>query len=346
MIEYQHDGPRVEEDKSMSGESAQRSRLSGDDVEAYFRAGFFSRRKVLDSPEAYIEFNPEQEWIRLRTPAAETAPELSGFERITVDVVDELGAGVWAELRVDAREMHYEAYLVLASVVDLMRGGLSFAAAIPEGVDSFRELLRTKQKLSDEAQIGLLGELLLAEHSLRTLSADDVMSAWLGPDREEHDFVFLSFDAEVKTTRSEQRIHLINSVTQLEPTPGRPLYMLSIQVTAAGGAKQGSTLGEHIAAIRRLLDRRLIRAFESRLESLGWRESDADEYPKQWVLRTPPRAYLVDDCFPAITSSRLQKAVPQPALVGSVQYRVDVTTVEGSIAPEPVASFTRLVAEA
>jgi hypothetical protein len=330
----------------MSDETAQSSRLSGDDVEAYFRAGFFSRRKVLDSPETYIEFDPQQEWIRLRTPAAESAPELNGFERMTVDVIDELGAGVWAELRVDAREMHYEAYLILASVVDLMRGGLSFAAAISEGVDSFRELLKTKRKLTDEAQIGLLGELLLAEHALGTQSAEYVLSAWLGPDREEHDFVFLSFDTEVKTTRGEQRIHLINSVTQLEPTPGRPLYLLSIQVTAAGAAEQGSTLGEQIAAIRRMLDSRLVRAFESRLESLGWRDSDADQYPKRWVLRSAPRAYLVDDSFPAITSSRLQKAVPQPELVGGVQYRVDVTTVEASIAPEPVASFTQLGAEA
>jgi Putative PD-(D/E)XK family member, (DUF4420) len=330
----------------MSDETTPNSRLSGDDVEAYFRVGFFSRRKVLDSPEAYIEFDPQQEWIRLRTPAAESAPELNGFERMTVDVIDELGDGVWAELRVDAREMHYEAYLVLASVVDLMRGGLSFAAAISDGVDSFRELLRTKPKLTDEAQIGLLGELLLAEHALSTLSAEDVLSAWLGPDREEHDFVFLDFDVEVKTTRSEQRIHLINSVTQLEPTPGRPLFLLSIQVTAAGAAEEGRTLAEHIIAIRRTLDRRLIRTFEGRLESLGWRESDADQYSKRWVLRTAPRAYLVDDSFPALTSARLQQAVPQSELVGSVQYRVNVSTVEGSIAPEPVTSFTEAGAAA
>lgn len=330
----------------MNAKVAQISRLSGEDVEAYFRAGFLTRRKVLNIPEAYLEFDPVREDIRLRTPAVEEIPEVTGFERIAVDTFDDLGSGEWVELCVDAEDKHYEAYLVLASVVDLMRGGLGFTSAVSESIDSFRELLQRKQKLTEEAQIGLFGELLLAEQMLGEMPAEEVIQAWLGPENEEHDFVFARFDAEVKTTRGEARVHLINSVTQLETTINRPLYLLSVQVTAAGAAEQGRNLGEQIGVVRSLLSPQLVRIFETRLESVGWVDADSDNYAKRWVLRTSPRAYLVNDQFPAITTARLQLAVPRPDLVAGVQYRVDVTNLDPTIAPEPLNAFAAIGAEA
>lgn len=323
----------------MTTEAAQSARLSGEDVEAYFQAGFPTRRKVLDVPETYLEFDPLQEEIRLRAPASQTDLELTGFERITVQLVDELGVGQWVELRVDAEDKHHEAYLVLASVVDLMRGGLSFAAAIFESVDSFRELLRRKQKLTEEAQIGLFGELLMVEHVLKKMPAEDVISAWLGPEKEEHDFVFNGFDAEVKTTRGEARVHLITSSTQLEPTLAQPLYLVSVQVTGGGLAEKGRTLDAQIGIVREFLNPQLARVFQDRLKRLGWNDGEMDLYPKRWALRTGPRVYLVDGSFPAITTSRLQHAVPQSDLLVSLQYRVDVTNLDPSIAPELLTEF-------
>jgi hypothetical protein len=315
-------------------------RLSSDDVEAYFGAGFLSRRKVLDQPECILEFDPSPEEIRLRTPASADAAELSGFERISTDVVQDLDSTtMWAELRVNAVGSHYEAYLVVASIVDMMRSGLSFATAIAASVDSFRDLLKPADRLTEEAQTGLFGELMIVEHALRSLPEQEVITAWLGPDNEEHDFVFASFDAEVKTTRSEGRVHLISSMSQLEASIGRSLHLLSIQLTDGGAAKGGRTLGELVTAVRIALDARYVRIFDSRLAMLGWREADASQYPHRWMLRTAPRAYIIDDEFPAITRSRLLQTVPQPHLVTRVQYRVDVTNLTPSPAPEPLQSF-------
>jgi hypothetical protein len=324
----------------MNDDVTRGARLSGEDVEAYFSAGFQTVRKVLHGPDVFLEFDPSKTEIRLRTPATGDVPELSGFERFEIDLLDELANGSWVELRVDAEGNQYEAYLVMAAIVDLMRGGTSFATATAVSVESFQEILKRRQKLSDEAQVGLFGELIVFENAIEVLAPEAVMEAWVGPANEEHDFVFADFDAEVKTTRSESRVHLVNSPTQLEPTLARPLYLLSIQLTAGGAASSARTLGDQITAVRRRLSVQLTRIFDERLMTVGWRPVDADQYPRRWVLRTAPTGYLVDDTFPAITSMRLQQVVPRAHLISGINYRIDVSNLDSVAMPAPFRDLT------
>lgn len=65
--------------------------------------------------------------------------------------------------------------------------------------------------------------------------------------------------------------------------------------------------------------------FDSTLAGLGWRENDSDLYRRRYQLRSVPRAYLVDEQFPAITSERLDRVVPKRANVVGVTYRVNIT---------------------
>ncbi|MFL0565916.1 PD-(D/E)XK motif protein [Microbacterium sp. 179-I 1D1 NHS] len=311
-------------------------------VEAYFLLGAQAAFPLHTDPQIVMRILPQQEEIELLTPAVGPDPDVTGLDRLDSSriVID---GGEWFRLAVSARDMHYEAYVLMESVVDQMKGGAAFRNAVSDAVHSFKDLLAGRRGLTDEAARGLLGELLVLEHAIDALGEVPAIEAWLGPLAEEHDFAFEGFDAEVKTTKSESRTHLIGSETQLEPEPDRPLYLVSIQLTRAGLAEQGFTLAEVVARTRARLDQTL-RAFDAALQGLGWRSADADLYRTRFQLRSTPRAYLVDEAFPAITSGRLDQVVPQRANVVSVSYRVNVTDLDPAVIPAPLDDFCEVPA--
>lgn len=306
-------------------------------VEEYFRLGVRAAFTLHDSPFVRLEIDPAHESIELTTPAAGSDPEVTAFERLhfarfSRDDVE------WFRLRVDSTDMRYEAYVLLESVVDQLRAGASFRHAVSEAVISLKDLLASRRRLTEEKELGLLGELLVLRQVLDSDGENAAIGAWLGPLAEEHDFAFADFDAEVKTTKSESRSHVIGSDTQLEPSPGRPLLLVSIQLTRAGNASNGFTLPSLIKEIRSLLDLSR-RTFDLALEGLGWHDVDADLYRTRFQLRTIPRAYDIDDDFPAITSARLDDVVPNRSHVSSVTYRVNVTDLLHSGIGSPLTNF-------
>lgn len=313
--------------------------LSPDSVEEYFRTGVpmaFSLNKQL---QARLEIEPDRDEMRLICPALGSDPDVTSYERISFERINILGeGGDWFRLTVDATRMHYEAYVLIESIVDQLGTGVSFRHAVSESLASLKDLLSSRKRLTDEKEAGLIGELLVLRHAVARLGEDGALKAWLGPLSEEHDFGFENFDAEVKTTRSEGRTHQIGSDTQLEPVPGRPLYLVSVQITKAGAAVNGFTLTELIGTTRKMLDRSL-RTFDGHLEKVGWRDQDADLYKVRFRERAAPRAYLIDDDFPAITAARLAGIIPQRILVSGVSYRVDATHLPFQVPPAPLDDY-------
>lgn len=306
-------------------------------VEEYFRLGAKTAFDLHTDPLVRMEIDPGHETIELTTPAAGSDPEVTSFENLTFNrfrgATEE-----WFRLTIDARDMHYEAYVLVESIVDQLRAGASFRHAVSEAVVSLKELLASRSRLTEEKMLGLLGELLLLRHVIESVGEKAAIESWLGPHAEEHDFGFPDFDAEVKTTKSEQRVHMIGSETQLEASPGTPLYLISVQVTRAGTAAHGFTLPSLIVDVRQRLNNAR-RTFDAALEGLGWRDADADLYQVRYQLRSTPRAYLIDDRFPAITSARLDSVVPQRTLVSGVSYRVNVTELDHAAISEPLGDF-------
>ncbi|MDJ0378491.1 PD-(D/E)XK motif protein [Cryobacterium sp. PH31-L1] len=314
--------------------------LSPETVEAYFTAGVQSAFTLDGRVSARLEIDPQHEQMRLLCPAVGSDPDVISYERISFDRVGILGApGEWFELVVDASGMHYEAYVLLESVVDQLRGGASFRHAVSESLSGLKDLLASRKRMSEAVITGLVGELLLLRHIISERGDEAALAAWLGPLAEEHDFALEEFEAEVKTTQSEGRIHLIGSETQLLPTPGRPLYLISVQLTRAGAAADSFTLPELIDAVRASIDVSRLRTFDKHLESLAWHHADADLYSVRYQQRSVPQAYLVDGEFPALTTPRLNEVVPQRALVSGVTYRVDVSTLHPTQPPAPLATF-------
>lgn len=321
-------------------DSADDGRLNPDSVEEYFAQRDQTAFRIGAVVDATIELDPPRQEVRLIAPAVGATPDLASYERIGVERIDVVGRpGDWFRLTVDATRMHYEAYVLAVSIVDQLDSGASFRHAVSESLSGLRNLLSSRRRMSDEQEAGLIGELLVFRHVMQTAGEDAAVAAWLGPRAEEHDFGFAGFDAEVKTTRSESRLHMIGSESQLQPSPGRVLYLVSVQLTPAGEEGDGAFgLPSLVSDIRSQLDRGR-RAFEGGLERVGWVDGAADLYRTVFRLRSQPRAYLVDDGFPAITGARLDAVVPQRTLISRVSYRVDVTHLPHVAVSTPLSAF-------
>lgn len=313
--------------------------LSPETVEEYFTGGVEAAFTLSQTLGASLEIDPPHQELRLISPALGGDPDVAAYERISVERINIVGRpGDWFRLTVDATRMHYEAYVLIISIVDRLESGASFRHAVSESLSGLKGLLSSRRRMTDEKEAGLIGELIMLRHVIERRGEDFGVAAWLGPLSEEHDFGFEAFDAEVKTTRSESRVHVIGTESQLQPAQGRPLYLISIQITLAGVSDDGFTLPELVESTRSTLDRTR-RTFDSAIEGLGWSDADADLYRARFQVRSTPRALPVDDDFPAITAARLDAVVPQRTLVSSVSYRVDVTHLPFAAPPAPLDDF-------
>ena len=311
--------------------------LSPDTLEKYFRSGTVTVHHVSDSPDVDVTIDGPGQKISVLTPRNGMVLDTTSLRRVTTGV-DVRNGHEWARFTLDARGMYAEAYGLVISVVQAMRGGATFAAATSAAMTNMKALLAAKPRISEEKQIGLVGELLLFRSLLDTFDEYTVIDWWLGPLAEEHDYAFPAFDAEVKTTLGESRTHVIHGAGQLEPSPGRSLWLVSVQVTRAGGNPDGVGLPGLIHEIRERLTGTRER-FVSRLSSEGWDDDDAAMYPTAYVLRTTPAAYLVDDDFPAVTRQRLRSVVPHSDLVSDVTYRVNVSGRTAGSPGQPLDTF-------
>jgi hypothetical protein len=312
-------------------------RLTAATLESYFATGMVVPVGLADVPPCTLRINAPADQLELWTPAEGPEPDVATLNRVGYYRAHADGAD-WFVLIVDARGAHFEAYSLIAAVVDDLVAGRPFYAATARSLAAYRDLLALRGRLSEEQAIGLIGELLVLEHLLQTIDEPTAVDAWVGPRSEEHDFVLADLDAEVKTTLGERRTHLIGSENQLQSSKARPLWLVSIQLTRAGAAAEGFALTDVVQRVLAMLTTTAT-TVAAHLRTLGWREGDADLYTEKYILRSTPAAYLVDQRFPAITRHLLEESLVRPELVGHVTYRVDVTDLDAGILSGPMGPF-------
>jgi hypothetical protein len=313
------------------------SELNPDTLEKYFRSGIVAAHRVSESPEVFIRIDGPGQRISLLTPHTGMIQDTAELKRVSTRLETRDG-NTWALFTVDARNMYVEAYGLMLSIVQAMHGGATFAAATSAAITNMKALLAAKPRISEEKQVGLVGELLLFRSLLDAYDEYAIIDWWLGPLAEERDYAFPAFDVEVKTTLGESRTHVIHGAAQLDPSPGRPLWLVSIQITRAGGDPNGVTLPGLVQEIRERLTTTRDR-FVTHLASAGWEDDDIAMYPASYILRTTPKVYLVDQDFPAVTPSRLHAVVPHSNLVSDLSYRVDVSSRTPGDPGEPLTGF-------
>jgi hypothetical protein len=226
------------------------------------------------------------------------------------------------------RPLYREFYSLLTEVADsLQLEGATLESAISMRLRNWKELLREVAVLSVEAQLGLLGELWTMRRlvSLHGMAAID---GWTGPTAEPHDFRVGSSELEVKSTRSRQRVHIINGLAQLQPSEGLPLYLLSLQFEPAN-THDAFSLPLLVSAItsRLVADAGRTGMFENLLlNGCGYRATDEAHYQTRYRLRTPPVLVAVNEDLPRLTRTAVTRIVGEPGQVriGDVTYSLNV----------------------
>jgi hypothetical protein len=297
--------------------------LSSDGFRQYLASGTPSIVKIEGVPPVYFVIDPNLLRLSLRAPMQRYAvPDLSAYRYFSAAVVH-WSDSQWCELRVEG-DIIVEAYPILCAIADrLQLRSMEFSAAIFEVLGSWKELLAARGRLNAEQEIGLFGELILLRHLLHKLPPSEAVASWRGPEGEEHDFVLRDVDVEVKSTTLDARRHWISDLHQLEPTVGRPLSLLSIQLTGSGA--EGRSLPQLVGEVRALAaDGAPSAALSQKLASANWRGESAALYTSRFRLRTTPAVFAVDRSFPALTSAHLAAAGLEHGRIRQIRYLIDL----------------------
>jgi Putative PD-(D/E)XK family member, (DUF4420) len=282
---------------------------------------------VSGTPPVTVFVDQDGRRIGLHTPAEDAVvPPASPLADIDVQVVTVDGRR-YLEVSTSARRLFVEFYALLEELADRIQlKSVEPARALAETVANWKALLRPAERLSEDEQLGLLGELWVLERLVRVLGPAAV-SAWTGPLSEPHDFRLGEVEVEVKSTLGVHRRHWINGSSQLEPTPGLTLHILSLQFEPAGAAN-AMTLPDQVQKVRALLG-----GTPSQLELfdrgllLGWRyaDEDASDYQAGRCLRSLPALIPVNATLPRITEGLVRDRFGSDAgRVDEVRYRLDV----------------------
>jgi Putative PD-(D/E)XK family member, (DUF4420) len=231
------------------------------------------------------------------------------------------------EVSTRLRPLFVEFYGLMQDMADRVQlQGSDPVAAFAETIRNWKALLRPTERMPDEMQVGLVGELWLLRR-LMTVGGSQAIDGWTGPAGEPHDFRLGTTEIEVKTTRRHRRLHRISSLEQLSPSSGRVLFVLSLMLQPAGRLG-GWTLPELVDEVRTLVAAAPTSA--DRLEQallLTWRYSDAhaSHYAQRLEMRHQPVLIEVADGFPRITRPMIEEAVGHEAhRVLGVDYELDL----------------------
>ncbi|MEI8410592.1 MULTISPECIES: PD-(D/E)XK motif protein [unclassified Kribbella] len=292
---------------------------------------------VEGSPEVRVKISPGENRLTLLVEMIgdDPGPDLLTRANLSYGASYESGK-TWHCLDVILDGNLVEVYPVLCTVADRVQlSGEPFAAAVQSVLSGLSDILAGRKGLSREEQVGLFGELVVVLSLARQLGVSDALAAWRGPSSEEHDFGLQHVDLEVKTTMSERRRHWITSLTQLTPTAGRQLQLLSLQITSSA-LGDGASLADLVEVVRSLPGASLGH-IDQTLSRLGWQEWYGDLYRERWRLRAEPAFFVVDDGFPALTLARVQAVMPNAERLAEVHYRIELDSLETDPPLFPVA---------
>ena len=313
--------------------------LSPQALSDYTNAGVTAVVPVEGEPAATLTFDVHGQTLRLALAwDGEQPPAIDDYVHISTDVRFQ-GDRNWATLAVHGTRFFADAYPLLRSVADLVQlEGQTFTEAVQRSLDQYHDLLAAGSRMPTTDETGLFGELLVLDHLVGTLGPDMALTAWRGGDMtEEHDFGLPDGDVEVKTTTSEARRHWIGSLDQLRPSPDRPLWLASLQLTGAG-AGRAERLPDLINRIRQKLPEPFRSVLDSRLRGTRYTPDQPRDSFRLLRLRSRPAFFVVDDRLPRLTRRLLQAGGVLPG-VEDVSYVIRLDDQQPSTPPAALAGL-------
>jgi hypothetical protein len=155
--------------------------------------------------------------------------------------------------------------------------------------------------LTTEQILGLIGELLVLQKLLK-VNAEKALESWVGPLGNVHDFEFKDWSFEVKSTRSNQRVHTINGIGQLDIEENRNLGFISIKLEEVNN-EEINLISEIYSTINCInkSKRNLVSKFSEKLSELGYSPIHNNEYLQYNVRLIDMCFFEVGNDFPRIT---------------------------------------------
>lgn len=184
---------------------------------------------------------------------------------------------------------------------------------VESALKAWRAAFSGRSDLLEKSEIlGLFGELIIMkEMLLEGLDAHSVVTAWTGPDKEDHDFTFAGrFQIEVKATTPHSERLKINNEHQLE-AKDVPLYLACVR---AAIVPEGSATTTLTLLVQELSDKIGLdgtrHLFRQKLESLGFDRFDV-RYGDIHLELTSTALYVVQGSMPRVTPRDLRTGVTQ-----------------------------------
>jgi len=246
-------------------------------------------------------------WVETE-PGTDLPEDFSRLTAIRTGIVEHSGKH-FIEVSCGTQSLQRQFYLFAVSVADsVLNDRRPPAETIAAELQRFDDLMNCRSGLSVERQIGLLGELLFLER-LIDAHGPSAIDGWVGPLSEPHDFRIGTKDYEVKTTSSSRRVHTINGESQLLPSDGHSLFIVSV-LLGPGGSGGGVSLAKMSQIIQETLahSQQHLARFRHSLHKCGFMEENGIPYDKRFILRRPLAIVPVVDPLPTLTRPRLAEA--------------------------------------
>lgn len=315
--------------------------LDPENLDDYLAAGVLAIVPIEGDPPLRLIIDPKKARIAVRG-FQDTAGEMPSLEQYkylqTTTGTD--SDGNWVEFAAYGRSTIRQAYPLLVAVADRVQlNNDPFGTAIQRVISAIRDLLSSLSRLSEAGEVGLYGELVVLDHLIGSVGEHAAVTSWRGPRFEEHDFGLPDLDVEVKTTISEERRHLISSLTQLMASADRPLWLISIQLTTGGAA--GTTLSAMADEIsERLSNSEVKTQYFDKLRHNGWRKEESHLYQRTFNIRSQIKAFMMTSTFPAITPTLLEEANFPIERITSLSYGLTLTGLAGDPSPPELKGLT------
>jgi len=281
-------------------------------------------RRSPDNAEAILLGFPSA-----RLPPAQKLPEGQGFN---VDRADPKGI---QQLRLALTRRSAGSKELFATMVCDVVGALDEGASAGATekqllqlflgrVGAWQEFMRKgSQLLSPEAEIGLVGELVMLRAIIDAgVAPTSAVEGWVGPLDGSQDFEIGMGALEVKASLSVAGFTAkIGSLEQLDDSARQPLFLVG---TRLHQTETGQSLPEQVAEIRDVVsgDPEATRLLTERLIAAGYSDAHANNYIRRFAL-IETIVFEVMEGFPRITPGNI------PLGISKATYEIDLSKVTG-----------------
>jgi hypothetical protein len=209
---------------------------------------------------------------------------------------------------------------VFAEIISGCLDGRHPVEVIADHLERIRKAFaRTGSAISENKQIGLVGELIVMRKIIIPAIGHRAAFQWSGPLSERHDFVGANLHVEVKSTTRSMDQHEISRLDQLRAPEGKRLVLVSIQLERSiAGEFTIATLREDIMA-ELAGSVSAVDDFESKMQDMGWHDGLVQSGSLLKFNLRALNVFSVDGTFP-----RLPDDYTPPRGVVAINYTINI----------------------